>query len=77
VTAITRAYVAAAIFLSVSTVFLWREVSELEWEPEAAFDILGFLWLLSNIPNLFACLALLACAALAAVCWLRVIGKRD
>lgn len=45
----------------------WK-VSSLEWQPQAPFDVLGVLWLLSNIPGLvlwgvFAGLAILAIGA--------------
>ena len=46
----------------------------LNWKPQADFDILGLLWVLSNAPNLAAWAAVLALASIAVHCGVRASG---
>lgn len=61
-----RLWLAVAATL-LAGVFGWK-VRTLQWQPQAPFDVLGVLWILSNIPALmlwgvFAGLVILAIGA--------------
>ena len=43
-----------AMIFTVLTALGYRMVRRLEWAPQASFDIVGFLWLLSNLGPLLA-----------------------
>ncbi len=51
-------------------------VASMPWAPHASFDILGVLWLLSNIPQLIAWGILVALSWLALYAWLEVLRAR-
>jgi hypothetical protein len=50
----------------------------LKWVPQAPFDILGFMWLLTNTPNLFLWTATIALGVLALYYWAKAVlaGER-
>jgi hypothetical protein len=64
----------ATIFTAL-TVVGFVMVRRLEWAPQAPFDIIGFLWLLSNLGPLLAAAGVLACGILATYCWFRVLQE--
>jgi hypothetical protein len=66
----------AAIVLTVFTVGYGIWVQSLAWEEQASFDILGFLYLLSNIPNLIAWALLLVFMCLTIWAWFLVVSER-
>ena len=63
------------MILTALTVVGFNAVRQLEWAPQAPFDIIGFLWLLSNLGPLLAAAGVLACGILAMYCWLRVLQE--
>jgi hypothetical protein len=60
---------ALAILLTVMTVPLGAYLPSLKWEEQAFFDILGILWLLTNLPNLFLWGLFLLMLTLTLSCW--------
>ncbi len=48
---------------------------QLEWAPQAPFDIIGFLWVLTNIGPLLVTGGVLACGIGALYCWARVLEE--
>jgi len=64
-----------ATIFTVLTVVGFAMVRRLEWASQAPFDIIGFLWLLSNLGPLLATAGVLACGILATYCWLRVLQE--
>ena len=63
-----RVYLTGAVlFLALAggTVYVSRDT---EWVPQADFDVLGILWLLSNLPKLFAGAMALLFLCLAVFC---------
>jgi hypothetical protein len=53
----------------------WFFVRKLEWAPQEPFDIIGFLWILSNLGPLLAVTVLLLCAGLALYCWVCMLQE--
>lgn len=64
-----------ATIFTVLTVLGYGMVRRLEWAPQAPFDIIGFLWLLSNLGPLLTAAGVLACGILATYCWFRVLRE--
>ena len=62
-----------AVFFTVLTGVGLLLVRQLDWAPQAPFDILGFFWVLSNLGPLLAVAALLLCGGLALYSWFRVV----
>lgn len=72
---------ARGLWLGLATIFTvltalgYLMVRRLEWTPQAPFDIVGFLWLLSNLGPLLATVGVLAFGLLATYCWFRVLQE--
>lgn len=63
-----RIYLTGAVLfiaLAGGTMYVSRDT---EWVPQADFDVLGLLWLLSNLPKLFAGAMILIFLGLAVFC---------
>jgi hypothetical protein len=66
-----RAYTTAAIIFTGLTVFLGYWCTRIRWAPRIDFDIIGFLWLLQNIPQLTLVVMTFCTGGIAVHCWLR------
>ena len=66
-----------ALVLTVLTAVFGLFVQSLEWEPQASFDIIGILWLLSNIPTLAAWLLEFFLMALTIWSWWLALVERS
>ena len=64
-----------ATIFTLLTALDYLMVRRLEWAPQAPFDIVGFLWLLSNLGPLLAAVGVLGCGILATYCWFRVLQE--
>ena len=64
------------IILTAFTIAYGFWVKRLEWGEQASFDILGILYLLSNVPNLVAWGLMLVFMALTIWAWVLVIWLR-
>lgn len=64
-----------ALLLTGLTIRSWSFVRNLKWAPQEPFDIIGFLWTLSNLGPLLAVAGLLLCAGFALYCWLRMLQE--
>jgi hypothetical protein len=55
---------------------LWAWASARPWVAPAPFDIIGFLWLLTNLPRLFVSGVALLCVVPAVYCVLWALRDR-
>lgn len=46
-----RVYIGVAVMWALGAAALWLWAMRLPWVPQAPFDILGVLWLLTNLPR--------------------------
>ena len=46
-----RFYATAGMMILGLALLLGYRLSKIPWEPQAAFDIIGFLWLIQNFPK--------------------------
>lgn len=71
-----RIQVVLAIIATALAVTMGIFVLSMPWVPLASFDIIGVLWLLSNIPQIVACGMLLGLSILALYAWIQVLRSR-
>ncbi|MGH7475981.1 MAG: hypothetical protein ACRELD_06810 [Longimicrobiales bacterium] len=65
--------VTAVVFLGFAGAMLFR-LRAARWAPQADFDVIGMLWVLSNLPLLLAWFLTLCFALLAVYCFLIGLG---
>jgi hypothetical protein len=68
-------WLSLAVGFTVLTVMGFVLVRRLEWAPQTPFDIIGFLWIHTNLGPLLAATAVLACGVCAVYFWLRVLEE--
>ena len=67
----SRAYTIVATFFTALTLLLAYWCTRIRWAPRIDFDILGFLWLMQNIPQLMLVTLTLCCGGAAIYWWAR------
>lgn len=67
----SRAYTIAAIIFSGLTLALGYWCTRIRWAPRIDFDIIGFLWLVQNIPPLAFVGMTFFFGGVAVYCWVR------
>jgi hypothetical protein len=67
----SRAYTVTATILTGLTLVLGYWCTRIRWAPRIDFDIIGFLWLVQNIPQLALVVLTFFFGGLAVYCWMR------
>ena len=70
-----RIYTIAAIFFTATTLLLGYWCTRIRWAPRIDFDIIGFLWLMQNIPPLFLIALTVGSGVAAIYYWARAVAK--
>jgi hypothetical protein len=65
------AYSITAAVFTLLTLVSGYWCTRIRWAPRIDFDILGFLWLVQNIPQLTLVLMTFCFAGLTVYCWMR------
>ena len=68
-----RFYATAGMITLGLALLLGYRLSKIPWEPQTAFDIIGFLWLLQNLPKAIGYFAAWALGALALGCFWKAL----
>jgi hypothetical protein len=68
----TTVFLLGAAVWGALSIGLWLWAASRPWVPQADFDILGVLWLLTNLPRLFLSGFALLCLVPAGYCLRRV-----
>lgn len=63
-------YRGLALFLTLLTGAFGLWTATLKWEPQAPFDIMGILWALTNLPNLFLWGVFFMLLSMTLCCWI-------
>lgn len=68
-----RFYATAGMVILGLALLLGYRLSKIPWEPQTAFDIIGFLWLIQNFPKAIGCLAAWTLGMLSLLCFWKAI----
>jgi hypothetical protein len=66
-----QAYKALSAFFGILALALGFLFLRMKWLAGVDFDLIGFFWLIRNLPRLTVLLAFLACAGAALSYWMR------
>lgn len=68
-----RFYATAGMMILGLALLLGYRLSKIPWEPQTAFDIIGFLWLIQNFPKAIGYVAAWSLGVLSLLCFWKAV----